>query len=75
MVFVTEHQKAANGLPLWSGRMGCVWGGRDAVLCGRLPSAFQQVTSLHLGAQSGEDSCHLLFASSLQLDAYVGPFY
>lgn len=42
-----------NDLPLWSRRMGCVWECQAAV------------PALHLGAQSGEDSCRLLLTSSL----------
>ena len=75
LVFVAECRKAANDLPLRSGRMGCVWERRDAVLCAHLLSALGKVTSLRLGAQSGEDSRHFLLASSLQPEVYFGPFY
>lgn len=75
LFFVAKRRKAANDLPPQSGRMGCIWKRWDAVFCARLLSAFGQVTSLHLSAQSGKDSCHLFLASSLQLDAYFGPFY
>lgn len=69
---VTKHKKVASDVPVtlpeWKDRLYLGISGSLLLACG-------QATCLHLTAQSGEDFCHLLLVSSLQLDVFFGPLY